>query len=127
MPPGLLFYIAYCRLAQLEDDVSDMEDSYNTASLGYISIQDHQLDLLRKCKSLRLCTQAQQKVKNSSYSRRVRRGVLPRAGTLWGPQRAPNLTNLLAPLCENRCFPDSKSQPIRKRAGDLEHKDLPTT
>lgn len=41
MPPDLLFYIAYCRLAQLEDDVSDMEDSYNTASLGYIGIQDH--------------------------------------------------------------------------------------
>jgi hypothetical protein len=38
---------AFCstlRIAALhsfEDDVSDMEDSYNTASLGYISFHDH--------------------------------------------------------------------------------------
>jgi hypothetical protein len=29
---------------------------------------------------------------------------------------------MLAPRCENRCSPDSKAQPIRKRAGDLERK-----
>ena len=61
--------VLHCVLlpAQLEDDVSDMEDSYNTAGLGYISIRDHRLDHLHKCKSLRLCTQAQS-VRNSSYS-----------------------------------------------------------
>src|SRR5271155_1212699 len=45
---------------QLEDEVSDM-GFLNTASLGCIGIQDHQLDLLYNCKSLRHCTQAWQK------------------------------------------------------------------
>jgi hypothetical protein len=62
--------------AQPEDEVSDM-GFLNAASLGYIGIQDHQLDLLRKCKSLRHYTQARQKARNSS------RRVLPRAGKPW--------------------------------------------
>lgn len=49
--------------AQLEDGVSDM-GFLNTASLGRIGIQDHQLDLLHKCKSLRHCSQAWQKARS---------------------------------------------------------------